>query len=114
MDPSRGRALLAKPADQAASIGYRDARFLITTVGGGGSKYLDWDYNSNVRWQSKGPYQVDEERFGEWSPANPPRNNSPFGTAFGRVAKRRENRDGGTALRMLSHGHSELGNTLGS
>ena len=69
MDPSRGRALLAKPADQAASIGYRDARFLITTVGGGGSKYLDWDYNSNVRWQSKGPCQVDEERFGEWSPA---------------------------------------------
>jgi len=68
MDPSRGRALLARPADQAASIGYRDCRYLITTVSGGGSDFLDWEYNSNARWQTRGPCKVEIERFAEWSP----------------------------------------------
>lgn len=56
------------PADVAASIGTVDNRFLITTAGGGGSDYLDWGYNYNVQWQSRGPVKVYSEAAGEWSP----------------------------------------------
>jgi hypothetical protein len=68
MDPSSGGGIFEHPARKLAAIGYRDSRFLITTIGGGGSEYLAWDYNSNATWKSKGPCKVETERFGEWSP----------------------------------------------
>jgi hypothetical protein len=43
-------------------------RFLITTLGGGGSEYLDWGYNANEKWTSTGRCRVEVENFGEWSP----------------------------------------------
>lgn len=68
LDPSSGGGVFEYPARKAAVIGYRDNRYLITTVGGGGSEYLEWNYNSNAVWRSKGPCKVETERFGEWSP----------------------------------------------
>jgi glutamine cyclotransferase len=68
VDPSSGRGVFKHPAQAASVIGYRSNRYLITTVGGGGSEYLEWEYNSNATWKSKGPCKVETERFGEWSP----------------------------------------------
>ncbi len=68
MDPSSGRGIFEHPARKTAAIGYRDNRYLITTIGGGGSEYLEWNYNSKAKWKSKGPCKVETERFGEWSP----------------------------------------------
>ncbi|MBN2475427.1 MAG: hypothetical protein JXB62_12520 [Pirellulales bacterium] len=68
LDPSSGRGVFEYPARKAAVIGYRDNRYLITTIGGGGSEQLQWEYNSNATWRSKGPCRVETERFGEWSP----------------------------------------------
>jgi len=72
LDPSSGRGVFEYPAKKARVIGYRDHRYLITTIGGGGSKYLEWNYNSNAIWRSKGPCNVETERFGEWSPLGEP------------------------------------------
>lgn len=66
IDPSGGDN--DRPAAQASAIGYLSNRFLITTIGGGGSEYLDWSYNSNEKWQSRGPCKIYGEHIGEWSP----------------------------------------------
>jgi Transglutaminase-like superfamily len=67
VDPSGGDQ--ESPQAQAAYFGSLQNRFLITTVGGGGSEYLEWSYNSNERWKSIGIVKVHTEHFGEWSPA---------------------------------------------
>ncbi|UCD93792.1 MAG: transglutaminase domain-containing protein, partial [Candidatus Zixiibacteriota bacterium] len=66
IDPSGGD--YKYPAQQASAIGYLNNRFLITTIGGGGSEYLEWGYNSNEIWQAEGPCKVYSEHIGEWSP----------------------------------------------
>jgi hypothetical protein len=66
VDPSRGDKKW--PAERANSFGYLNNRFLITTIGGGGSEYLEWGYNANERWTSKGRCKVAVEAFAEWSP----------------------------------------------
>jgi len=66
VDPSGGDS--EWPADRANSFGYLNNRFLITTGGGGGSEYLEWSYNANERWTSKGRCKIVVEYFGEWSP----------------------------------------------
>ncbi len=66
VDPSGGDH--EKPAAQARAFGYLNNRFLITTIGGGASEYLEWGYNSNEFWQSKGPCKIYSEHIGEWSP----------------------------------------------
>jgi len=66
VDPSRGDTKW--PSGQANSFGYLDNRVLITTVGGGGSEYLEWGYNANERWTSRGKCKVVVENFGEWTP----------------------------------------------
>ena len=66
IDPSRGDKKW--PAEQASSFGFLSNSVLVTTVGGGGSEYLDWAYNSNERWTSQGRCKVVVENFGEWSP----------------------------------------------
>lgn len=70
VDPSRGDNKW--PANQANSFGYLSNGVLITTVGGGGSEYLEWGYNANERWTSKGKCKVVVENFGEWTPIELP------------------------------------------
>jgi transglutaminase-like putative cysteine protease/DNA-binding beta-propeller fold protein YncE len=66
VDPSGGDQ--PSPEAQAAYFGNLANRYLITTVGGGGSEYLEWNYNSNETWTSSGKCKVYAEHIGEWSP----------------------------------------------
>ncbi len=66
VDPSGGDN--EYPADQAKYFGFLDNRFLITTMGGGESEYLEWGYNTNSRWTGEGKCKVEIEYFGEWTP----------------------------------------------
>ncbi|MEW5925439.1 MAG: transglutaminase domain-containing protein, partial [Candidatus Zixiibacteriota bacterium] len=66
IDPSGGDS--DRPSAQASAIGYLNNRFLITTIGGGSSEYLEWGYNANEKWQSRGPCKIYVEAIGEWSP----------------------------------------------
>jgi len=66
VDPSGGDQ--PSPEAQAAYFGNLANRYLITTVGGGGSEYLEWNYNSNETWTSSGKCKVFAEHIGEWSP----------------------------------------------
>ena len=66
VDPSRGDSKW--PADVAGSFGYLNNGCLITTVGGGGSEYMEWGYNGNERWTSQGRCKVVVENIGEWTP----------------------------------------------
>jgi len=66
VDPSGGDS--EWPANRAKAFGFLDNRFLITTVGGGGSEFLEWSYNANERWTSRGRCKIVSENFGEWSP----------------------------------------------
>lgn len=66
VDPSGGDS--EQPAARANSFGFLNNRYLITTVGGGGSEYLEWSYNANEWWTSKGRCKIVVENFGEWSP----------------------------------------------
>jgi sugar lactone lactonase YvrE len=66
VDPSGGDDVW--PYSQARSFGFLTNRFLITTAGGGDSEYLEWGYNANERWTSKGRCKIEVENFGEWSP----------------------------------------------
>lgn len=65
VDPSGGDQKW--PADQANYFGFLNNRFLITTAGGGGSEYLDWGYNANQKWTSRGRCKIAVEYFGEWT-----------------------------------------------
>lgn len=66
VDPSGGDN--PWPQNQAQAFGYTDNRFVITTLGGGGSEYLDWNYDANERWVSKGKCKIVVKSFGEWTP----------------------------------------------
>jgi len=68
VDPSGGDQ--EWPEDQARYIGHVSNRFLVTTVGGGGSEYLGWEYNSYETYQSTGICKVYSEKIGEWSPVD--------------------------------------------
>ena len=68
IDPSSGRGIFKKPVDKANVIGYRKNKYLITTIGGGGSSSLRWEYNADASWQYKGPCNVESKRYGEWEP----------------------------------------------
>jgi transglutaminase-like putative cysteine protease len=67
VDPSGGDS--PSPAGQAGAIGNLNNRYLITTTSGGGSEYLEWNYNSNEKWTSSGKCKIYAEHIGEWSPA---------------------------------------------
>jgi len=66
VDPSGGDQ--TSPEAQANYIGHLANRYLITTLGGGNSKYLTWTYNSDEKWTSKGKCKIYTEHIGEWSP----------------------------------------------
>ena len=66
VDPSGGDQ--AWPRDQAMYFGHLSNRFLITTEGGGDSKYLGWNYNSADHWNALGRVTLRTEQIGEWDP----------------------------------------------
>jgi transglutaminase-like putative cysteine protease len=70
VDPSGGDRDI--PADVADYFGHVQNRFLITTEGGGASRYIGWNYNADQTWTSKGPVKVHVEKLGEWSPLEAP------------------------------------------
>lgn len=67
VDPSGGDS--PWPSSRANYFGFLNNRFLITTTGGGGSEFLEWGYNANERWTSRGRCKVVVEAFAEWEPA---------------------------------------------
>ncbi len=66
VDPSRGDK--DSPEGQAESIGHAYNSCLITTVGGGGSEYFGWTYNSSEKWTTSGKCKIYTEHIGEWNP----------------------------------------------
>ena len=66
VDPSGGDQKL--PADQARFFGHLSRRFLITTQSGGGSKTMQWTYNSNERYTTEPQTNVVVDYFGDWQP----------------------------------------------
>lgn len=65
-DPQAGDKEI--PARIADTIGHVPPMTLVTTIGGGGSAYLGWGYNSEQAWTAEGPVEVHVETVGEWSP----------------------------------------------
>ncbi|MEJ2635789.1 MAG: transglutaminase domain-containing protein [Calditrichia bacterium] len=66
MDPQGGDKPL--PRDRAMNIGHLSNRFLITTQGGGDSRYMGWYYNSYETYQADPQLLINIESFGEWEP----------------------------------------------
>lgn len=60
------------PGEQALGFTDLDPRFLVTTVGGGDSDLLAWQYNSIAEVSHTGPTSIRESTVGEWSPVPPP------------------------------------------
>ena len=58
------------PASHATGIGDIAARYIITTTSGGDSEYMDWTYNFNFHWKSKGKCKIYADYYSEWSPLN--------------------------------------------
>ncbi len=57
------------PRRKALAIGHRSNRYLITTIGGGDSEYLEWSYNFNEKIKDYGPrtnFMV--RRYAIWEP----------------------------------------------
>jgi hypothetical protein len=59
------------PADQASAFGGIANRFLITTAGGGASRYLGWNYNAETSSVTTGKCRVKVESIAEWEPLSP-------------------------------------------
>jgi hypothetical protein len=85
VDPSGGDN--EYPADQAKYFGFLNNRFLITTMGGGGSEYLEWGYNTNSRWTGEGKCKVEIEYFGEWTPLEESDERASTGGAAGEACE---------------------------
>lgn len=66
VDPSGGDKKW--PRDQANYIGHLSNRFLITTQSGGGSKTMEWTYNSNDAWVTEPQTYVVSDHFADWTP----------------------------------------------
>jgi hypothetical protein len=66
MDPQAGDD--PAPRDRAMAIGHLSNGALITTVGAGDSKYMDWYYNSYERYTMDPQVKVNIENFAEWEP----------------------------------------------
>lgn len=66
VDPDRGDKESLR--GQALGFGNLGNTLLITTKSGGKSKFLDWKYNGNVKWQFEGNSRVYIEQIGELAP----------------------------------------------
>ncbi len=60
------------PGKRARYIGELSNRFLITTRGGGDSKYLDFYYNFSHKWKTTGKCKVFTRQYGEFIPIEDP------------------------------------------
>lgn len=56
------------PANRARKIGVLRNKYLITTKGGGDSEYLEFYYNFNAKWKTKGKCKIHSKQFGEFVP----------------------------------------------
>lgn len=56
------------PAKRAQKIGVLRNKYLITTKGGGDSEYLEFYYNFNSKWRTKGKCKIYSKQFGEFIP----------------------------------------------
>jgi transglutaminase-like putative cysteine protease/DNA-binding beta-propeller fold protein YncE len=56
----------------AEQLCFRGNHRLVTTYGGGPSKILVWEYNSQYQIKAKGQADILVEKYGEWSPYSPP------------------------------------------
>lgn len=81
VDPSGGDS--PSPEEQSKYFGGLDNRFLITTLGGGDSTYLGWNYNSEATWTARGRVKVMQEKAGEWVPVGKKYEATPAGEAGG-------------------------------
>jgi len=63
-DPTHGDR--AAPRDQAFPIGYVSNAALITTQSGGGSKTMEWTYNSNERYTTEPKTNLNITNFADW------------------------------------------------
>ncbi len=52
----------------AESLCVRGDRYLVTTLGGGLSRVLKWEYNSQTASRTAGRSDIVVEKYGEWSP----------------------------------------------
>jgi sugar lactone lactonase YvrE len=59
------------PEQRAEAFGALDNRFLITTLGGGDSRFIGWDYNSTASWTCRGRCDVEDVHLGDWYPVAP-------------------------------------------
>ena len=66
LDPTKGDA--PTPAEQFEGVGDLDQRFLVTTVAGGDSDILGWQYNSVSSYSFTGRVSVAETTMAEWMP----------------------------------------------
>ncbi len=85
VDPSGGDS--PEPAGQAAFFGELQNRFLITTLGAGGSRTLGWDYDSNARWTALGRVKLMQRKDGEWTPVGKKYETRAKGEAGGLTCK---------------------------
>ncbi len=67
VDPS-AEANRPYPGGKARLIGVVGNRFLITTQSGGDSEYLDFYYNFNVRWKTRGKCKISSTPYAEFKP----------------------------------------------
>jgi transglutaminase-like putative cysteine protease len=55
-------------ADKVTAIGTYSNRILITTISGGDSEILGWNYNSGFTYSYDGRTSVDVSRYADWEP----------------------------------------------
>jgi transglutaminase-like putative cysteine protease len=58
-----------EPEQRGDAFGTLVNRFLITTIGGGASEHIGWDYNSTANWVCDGRCEVDDLHVGDWYPS---------------------------------------------
>ncbi len=64
VDPSGGDQTWGR--DQANFFGHLSNRFLITTINGGGSRYMGWNYNANEKWVADPKTEVHIQTVADW------------------------------------------------
>ena len=55
------------PGERVLGIGNVASRYIITTEGGGGEKYLKFGYNYGSEWTGSGKCRIYEDAYGLWS-----------------------------------------------
>ncbi|MEA3445008.1 MAG: transglutaminase domain-containing protein [Bacteroidota bacterium] len=64
VDPTRSDRV--SPRDKAYPIGLLSNKALITTQSGGGSKTMEWDYNSSESFSTEPKTNLNIQRFADW------------------------------------------------